>query len=176
MKPTLPIFVVAALSVPVSAVTLMLTDPSTIAIPPNAHADSYPFPSELIESGNPITTLMIEYNPAISGQAGRHELISGHLLFEGAQVSSNSRSTTTRQSYQASLQFVDGITEISSATAPAFYAIHDNTGGLDLTELRWRASYIDGRQRISVNGIIPEPTMGMLVGCAMLSLGMIRRR
>ena len=166
---------VVLLSFAASADTLILTDPSGIPIPAGTHADSYLFPTSLLDLSNPITSLTVAYDAAFA-PPGYHEIVSAMLLFDPAQVASISNVFSTPTYYGASVEFSVPVTAVSDEFAPAFWAVHGEIGGASLTELIWTVSYQDGSQRTAGDGIIPEPTTATLLFLTGLIFGCRSRR
>lgn len=150
--------------------TLTLTDPSSIPVPPGTHADGYEFPFALLDLSNPIVSMDVDYD---SSNFGIHEIVSAYLLFDPG-VTYIETLLQTPDRYQARATFSIPVTDVSNAYYPGFLAVHEDTGGL--TSLTWTATYMDGSQRVAIDGIIPEPTTVSLLGLGALATVFTRRQ
>ncbi|MGD7652306.1 MAG: hypothetical protein ACQCXQ_03755 [Verrucomicrobiales bacterium] len=166
----------AAVSV-APAATLELLDfsslPAVPSDPAGAHYDAYDFPLSILpgDSGNPITSLSVDYEAvvAFAGAAGLHEILSVYFMFSSGNLV---ELDSTPTHYSARVDFTEGVTGVSDELAPAFVALHGPAPGL--TSLLWTASYLDGSESCALDGIIPEP--GVCALGAVGGLGLLCRR
>jgi hypothetical protein len=138
--------------------TLTLTDPLSIPVPPETHADAYDFPTQLLDLSNPIISLAINYDGTQG--SSRHQIVSANLLFD-PNVTYIETLLQTPFRYEARATFSIPVTDVSNAWSPGFLAVHENT--MSLTSLTWTATYSDGTQRVAIDGIIPEPSSAVLI-------------